>query len=429
MRHRKHEREQKRQRGQYMTPRALARRIVSTLKVQDNARVLEPSCGDGSFLAAIAEHVRAAPETPRSIDLVGVEVEPALAQRSRDLMASHADFIGCSVCEGGFFRAYLRSQIAGAAILPASFDLIIGNPPFGGSFDPDIEDVLDDRLGRRLGRKVKKETYAFFLVACVDLLRDGRRMAFVCSDSVLTIPTMAGLRHLLMEKGHVHVHDLRSFSSETTYPMVVLEFTKGIERGKVEHNSVAVGGDLIRRTPNLSWRVTPELARLYAGTLLGDYFIASSGMTTGKNELFVREVEEDGCIVEHLDFDIEALRLRSNMNSSERVLESCRNGEGERSWKRNETLKTVVNHTRNIQSKDVERMPYPWWVHEHARTTAIALAQDMIADARSGVKWTWSDEKVRQLGSLFEFPTDGDCPAPRQRTRSLERMVDLFNYA
>ena len=50
MRHRQHEREQKRQRGQYMTPPSLARRIVSTLKVQDNARVLEPSCGDGSSL-------------------------------------------------------------------------------------------------------------------------------------------------------------------------------------------------------------------------------------------------------------------------------------------------------------------------------------------------------------------------------------------
>lgn len=63
---RKHERERKRQRGQYMTPRPLARRIVSDLAVENAARILEPSCGDGSFLAAIVDRVaRAAHQEPR----------------------------------------------------------------------------------------------------------------------------------------------------------------------------------------------------------------------------------------------------------------------------------------------------------------------------------------------------------------------------
>ncbi len=88
-----------------------------------------------------------------------------------------------SVYEGDFFRCFLSGTLSGAtggesvgqrrALLPETFDLIVGNPPFGGTFDPEIEDTLDARLGRRFGIKVKKETYAFFIVACIDLLRPG----------------------------------------------------------------------------------------------------------------------------------------------------------------------------------------------------------------------------------------------------------------
>ena len=43
------------------------------------------------------------------------------------------------------------------------YDWIIGNPPFGGTIAPDIQDNLDDLYGFRHGRKIKKETYAFFI--------------------------------------------------------------------------------------------------------------------------------------------------------------------------------------------------------------------------------------------------------------------------
>lgn len=77
MRIRKHERDNKRQRGQYMTPPLLARKIVSGLPAEYGTRILEPSCGDGVFLAAIIDRLSVAP-TRRSrdddIELVGIEI-------------------------------------------------------------------------------------------------------------------------------------------------------------------------------------------------------------------------------------------------------------------------------------------------------------------------------------------------------------------
>lgn len=224
MRRRKHERAQKRQRGQYMTPSALARNVLADEDLADCVRILEPSCGDGAFLDAIMTR-HGYRDSGRRIELTGVEVDSALVKRSRAVvskLAAEGSAVQANVYEGDFFRCFLSGALPCAAdgesgakrraLLPETFDLIVGNPPFGGTFDREIEDVLDARLGRRLGIKVKKETYAFFLVACIDLLRPGGRLVFICSDSLLTIPTMRGLRHFLMHSGTVEVNSLKEFS-------------------------------------------------------------------------------------------------------------------------------------------------------------------------------------------------------------------------
>ena len=99
-----------------------------------------------------------------------------------------------------------------------TFDLIIGNPPFGGTFDAAIEDELDNAYGERRGCKIKKETYAFFIVKCVEALKPNGRLLFICSDSLLTIPTMKGLRVFLMSEGQVQVEHLPEFSRGNRIP-------------------------------------------------------------------------------------------------------------------------------------------------------------------------------------------------------------------
>ncbi len=72
------------------------------------------------------------------------------------------------------------------------FGAIIGNPPFGGTFDRHIEDELDRRYGGYWGAKLKKETCSFFIAKALDELAPGGTVAFICSDTFLTIKTMAG---------------------------------------------------------------------------------------------------------------------------------------------------------------------------------------------------------------------------------------------
>lgn len=60
-------------------------------------------------------------------------------------------------------------------------------------------------------------------------------------------------------------------------------------------------------------------------------------------------------------------------------------------------LKSVLNHTKNIQSKDIERMPYPFWVDNNTKIKVVKLVKDMIDykvsgnDNISDYKKTFSD--------------------------------------
>ena len=540
MRQRKHEREYRRQNGQYMTPDTLARQIVSEINFDNCNRILEPSCGEGVFLSAIIDRLaNDACIAEKDIELIGVEIDPEFAERARNSIQP-GNPIKMLVYQADFFRSYITKRLPSGIngnesyLWPGSFDLIVGNPPFGGTFDHSIEDELDNTLGKRLGKKIKKETYAFFIVACLDLLREGGQLAFICSNTLLTIPTMTGLRQLLMENGEVELTDINEFSKEVSYPMLILSFKKGGQCGRVSRNSEVLDTENIQSTPNLSWGVTPEHAKIFSGSFLGDYFTASSGMTTGKNEFFVRKVDVNQQIFEPYSFDFyDALvtveyelqrarlgKLPANRRltleqaeasgQTERRLQITRRdiplavhlpdeqyrpynkannrlvfsepthyifweneGEAVLTYKKtgnwylrgvggqpyfgregitwqlvasrfivrylppgyildsgapcafvrdgvdrdeifftigwllspfaNRILKTVINHTRNIQSKDFERMPYPWWVSGNNREEVISTVKSMIKDARNGKLWTWKDKEIHQLGEYFEL--------------------------
>jgi hypothetical protein len=50
----------------------------------------------------------------------------------------------------------------------------------------------------------------------------------------------------------------------------------------------------------------------------------------------------------------------------------------------NNILKTVLNHTKNIQNKDIERLPYPTWVSEDSKKWISKYIHSMIMSKIDG---------------------------------------------
>ena len=60
-------------------------------------------------------------------------------------------------------------------------------------------------------------------------------------------------------------------------------------------------------------------------------------------------------------------------------------------------LKNVINHTKNIQSKDIERLPYPNWVSEKNKSDVISFVKKLIDDKMNG----------RDIESQYKETLDG----------------------
>ncbi len=488
-------------------------------------------------------------------NVYGVEVDRELfeaclanIQRQWGYLPERHNFV-CS----DFFRCHFLQAGNGHLASPIPFTYIVGNPPFGGTLDPAIQDELDHAYGFRNGEKIKKETYSFFIAKSLDLLPKGGRLVFICSDTFLTIKTMRGLRRLLMSQGEVEIADLEYFSEETSHPMVVLSFVKNGFTNSICVDDRQIARDQIELTGNFSWRITDDLAKYFRGPALGQYMIASSGMTVGKNEYFVREIV-NGKITEPYEFQffddpitlekeqararlgklsakrIEDIRKQKASGTTKRnvrvvprprpleielphpdycyynkalneivytppthviywkdegeaVLTFKKNGnwylhgvggqpffkregltwqliaqnlhtrhlpEGyildsgapcaflRRGVNRNELyfilgwtltrlcnflLKEVINHTKNIQGKDFERLPYPFWVTESDKADIIARVRQMVKQAQNGQRFTRQSPELGWLEEKFAYTEQH--PVPPQ-IKNIQATLPLF---
>lgn len=159
--------------GAYFTPDDVAATLVGWAVAQPSDRMLDPSCGDGQF---IARH-------PLS---VGIEQNPVSAHAAIDRAP------GALVHEGEFF--------AWAAMTAERFECAAGNPPFirYQTFKGDVRHralALCERLGARFSGL--SSSWAPFLVATAGLLRPGGRMAFVVPAEIGHAPYAAPLLEFL----------------------------------------------------------------------------------------------------------------------------------------------------------------------------------------------------------------------------------------
>ncbi len=120
--------------GLFVTPHALAERMVDLVDIGKGSRVLEPSAGTGVIVKAISE---------KSADITAVEINPALVSSLIKMGVS-----GLHVYEGDFLDFESLKD----------FDAVIMNPPFANA--DDIKHIL-------------------YALTC---LKEGGRLVAICAD-------------------------------------------------------------------------------------------------------------------------------------------------------------------------------------------------------------------------------------------------------
>ncbi len=161
--------------GAYYTPEAVVRRLVRWAVRQLGDWLLDPSCGDGRFVAAHGNSF-------------GVERDAAAAAEAKRRVP------GMQLHQGNFF--------AWATHARERFDCAAGNPPFirYQTFKGDSRKrALDLCASLGVGFSGLAASWTPFLVATASLLRPSGRMAFVVPAAIGHAPYAAPLLDYLVQ--------------------------------------------------------------------------------------------------------------------------------------------------------------------------------------------------------------------------------------
>lgn len=171
-------------RGAYYTPLQLADAMVELFASQNISTVLEPSCGDGVFLDAL-QNLNLLNKVDK---LTAVEIEPDEAEKVRD---RYSEFEHIEVCTEDFFDFYNR------VLSKEQYDLILGNPPYiRYQYLKESQREMQSQILTSHGMKANKliNAWVAFIVACVQLLSEKGKIAFVIPAEILQVAYAEDLR-------------------------------------------------------------------------------------------------------------------------------------------------------------------------------------------------------------------------------------------
>ncbi len=177
---------EQKQSGAFFTPDPVVRTLVKWAVRSKTDRMLDPSCGDGRFIAC---HARS------------VGIEQNLSAASAAMQAAP----GSLVHEGDFFSWALHTK--------ERFECATGNPPFirYQSFKGEMRSNAAQACARvGVSFSGLASSWAPFLVAAASLLKPGGRIAFVVPAEIGHAPYARPLLEFLISNfGHVRVVAIR----------------------------------------------------------------------------------------------------------------------------------------------------------------------------------------------------------------------------
>ena len=273
--------------GAVYTPPRVASALTRWAVRSASETVLDPSCGEGVFLAAA--RTRLADLGARKPDVTGVDIDGPTAEQTG---AVHSDFF-----------AWAKSA--------SPFDVILGNPPFIRShlFPEESRQLAFGGLAR-LGLKAQRlmSTWAPFLAICSGMLNKGGRLAMVIPEELLVVGYAEELRRFLLSKYH---RVIVCFPASNIFPEVqqgvVLLMCEKEGRGRrglftMTYENLE-GGNYTSIKPANPWNWNDKWSHLFMALkerdLINDlvpqlgwkpfshYGRVSVGVVTGDNDFFV----------------------------------------------------------------------------------------------------------------------------------------------
>lgn len=222
--------------GQFFTPRNLVRLMVRMVNPQPNELLIDPACGTGGFLVVALGHVwdklkakgKSNSQTESAVrrsktkateTIMGLEKDQFLQKIARIYMAILGDGSGTVFCENSLASRETWSSETQSKVRLGTFDVVVTNPPFGARIPVRGDAILSQydlgyewKTKKRAGQvdyfrthklKDAESPQILFIERCLDLLREGGRMAIVLPEGILGNATTGYVRKFIRDEADV----------------------------------------------------------------------------------------------------------------------------------------------------------------------------------------------------------------------------------
>lgn len=209
--------------GEFYTPRAITKFIVAVTDPKLGESIMDPACGTGGFLTCAFDHVKthyvklSADHQTLQKQIYGVEKKQLPHQLCTTNMMLHGIEVPVQIKHGNTLNKPLSSW-------DEQVDVIITNPPFGGTEEDGIEKNFPSEMQTR-------ETADLFLQLIIEVLSKTGRAAVVLPDGTLFGEGVkTKIKKMLTEECNLHtIVRLPNgvFNPYTGIKTNILFFTKG----------------------------------------------------------------------------------------------------------------------------------------------------------------------------------------------------------
>ncbi|MCR5821029.1 MAG: type I restriction-modification system subunit M [Bacteroidaceae bacterium] len=242
--------------GEYYTPRPLIRTIVKVVNPKIGESVYDPACGSAGFLCEAFTYMQAKVKSTKDVKTLQENTFFGKEKKPLPYIIATMNMIFHGVAAPNIIRGNTLAENLNQIQEKDRKDVILANPPFGGSERGEVLQNFDLRTS---------ETAYMFMQHFIKMLRAGGRAGIVIKNTFLSNGDAAALRKMLLEFCNLHtILDLPSGVFQGAgVKTVVLFFEKGVKTEKIWYYQLNPGRNL-GKTNALNEDDLAEFVKLYA---------------------------------------------------------------------------------------------------------------------------------------------------------------------
>jgi len=211
--------DQRKKTGAYYTPNKVIKRLLghlfeaSLLSCGLEKTILDPCCGTGNFLLQLP------PGIPRE-NIYGIDIDEISVYITRINLAMKYDRPDYE-----FFKEHIKIQDFLCENISRKYDIILGNPPWGGRFSDSQQLFLSQKF--ESGGANNIESFDVFTEKAVESLTEDGLLSYVLPESILNVRSHTAIRNYVLKNTTLsHLEYLGEVFDHVQCPSIILQLKK-----------------------------------------------------------------------------------------------------------------------------------------------------------------------------------------------------------